>query len=125
MSFPEGHEFAKKKAERHRELRPRRAAHADGHARWACGSSWARPVEEVADQPALSEEELLERLKAEFGAEEVFDDGGRDLTMPQPPNMNQMLKQVQQMQAEMAKAQEELKNERVEASAGGGTVKVV
>ena len=45
--------------------------------------------------------------------------------MPQPPNMNQMLKQVQQMQAEMAKAQEALKNERVEASAGGGTVKVV
>ena len=45
--------------------------------------------------------------------------------MPQPPNMNQMLKQVQQMQAEMAKAQEELKNERVEATAGGGTVKVV
>ena len=45
--------------------------------------------------------------------------------MPQPPNMNQMLKQVQQMQAEMAKAQEELKNETVEASAGGGTVTVV
>jgi len=45
--------------------------------------------------------------------------------MPQPPNMNQMLKQVQQMQEEMAKAQEELKNERVEATAGGGTVKVV
>jgi DNA-binding YbaB/EbfC family protein len=45
--------------------------------------------------------------------------------MPQPPNMNQMLKQVQQMQAEMAKAQEELKNEIVEATSGGGTVKVV
>ena len=43
--------------------------------------------------------------------------------MPQP-NMNQMLKQVQQMQAEMAKAQEELKNEVVEATAGGGTVTV-
>ena len=43
--------------------------------------------------------------------------------MPQP-NMNKMLKQVQQMQAEMAKAQEELKREIVEATAGGGTVTV-
>ena len=40
--------------------------------------------------------------------------------MPQQPNMNQMLKQVQQMQAEMMKAQESLKDEVVEASAGGG-----
>jgi DNA-binding YbaB/EbfC family protein len=44
--------------------------------------------------------------------------------MPQPPNMNQMLKQVQQMQAEMMKAQETLKDEIVEASAGGGMVTV-
>jgi nucleoid-associated protein EbfC len=44
--------------------------------------------------------------------------------MPQGPNLNQLLKQAQQMQAEMAKAQEELKNETVEASAGGGMVKV-
>ena len=44
--------------------------------------------------------------------------------MPQPPNMNQMLKQVQQMQAERMKAQEGLKNEIVEASAGGGMVTV-
>src|SRR3712207_8182052 len=39
-------------------------------------------------------------------------------------DMNKMLKQVQQMQAEMAKAQEELANEVVEASAGGGMVTV-
>jgi DNA-binding YbaB/EbfC family protein len=44
--------------------------------------------------------------------------------MPQPPNLNQMMKQVQQMQAEMAKAQEELKSATVEASAGGGMVHV-
>ena len=45
--------------------------------------------------------------------------------MPQGPNLNQLLKQAQQMQAEMAKAQEQLKQETVEASAGGGMVKVV
>jgi nucleoid-associated protein EbfC len=40
------------------------------------------------------------------------------------PNMNAMMKQVQKMQADMMKAQEELKNEIVEASAGGGMVTV-
>ena len=40
------------------------------------------------------------------------------------PNMNAMMKQVQKMQADMIKAQEELKNEVVEASAGGGMVTV-
>src|SRR3954470_2041473 len=40
------------------------------------------------------------------------------------PNLNQMMQQVQKMQADMAKAQEELKNEVVEASAGGGMVTV-
>jgi nucleoid-associated protein EbfC len=44
--------------------------------------------------------------------------------MPQPPNFNKMMKQVQQMQTDMAKAQDELKNEVVEASAGGGMVTV-
>jgi len=44
--------------------------------------------------------------------------------MAQQPNLNQLLKQAQQMQAEMAKAQEQLKDETVEASAGGGMVKV-
>ena len=45
--------------------------------------------------------------------------------MPQPPNMQQMLKQVQKMQQDMVAAQEQLKNETVEASAGGGMVTVV
>jgi nucleoid-associated protein EbfC len=40
------------------------------------------------------------------------------------PNMQAMMKQVQKMQADMVKAQEELKNEIVEASAGGGMVTV-
>ncbi|HEY6776689.1 MAG TPA: YbaB/EbfC family nucleoid-associated protein [Thermoleophilaceae bacterium] len=44
--------------------------------------------------------------------------------MAKQPNLNQMMRQVQQMQAEMMKAQEELKNEVVEASAGGGMVTV-
>ena len=43
--------------------------------------------------------------------------------MPQP-NMQQLLKQAQKMQEDMIKAQESLKDEVVEASAGGGMVKV-
>src|SRR5918912_1380798 len=42
--------------------------------------------------------------------------------MPQPPNMQQMMKQVQKMQQDMLEAQEQLKHEEVEASAGGGMV---
>jgi nucleoid-associated protein EbfC len=47
--------------------------------------------------------------------------------MPKPPqmgNMQQMLQQVQKMQHEMEAVQEQLKNEVVEASAGGGMVTV-
>ena len=40
-------------------------------------------------------------------------------------DINKLMKQATQMQAEMAKAQEELANETVEASAGGGMVTVV
>jgi DNA-binding YbaB/EbfC family protein len=43
---------------------------------------------------------------------------------PRMPNMQQMMQQVQKMQQEMQAAQEQLKDEIVEASAGGGTVKV-
>ena len=39
-------------------------------------------------------------------------------------DMNKMLQQVQELQAQMAKAQEELASETVEASAGGGMVTV-
>src|SRR3954447_17639855 len=44
--------------------------------------------------------------------------------MRQPPNMQQMMKQVQKMQEDMLEAQEALKHEEVEGSAGGGMVKV-
>jgi DNA-binding YbaB/EbfC family protein len=43
---------------------------------------------------------------------------------PQMPNMQQMMAQVQKMQHDMQVAQEELANEVVEASAGGGMVTV-
>src|ERR1051325_12154088 len=38
--------------------------------------------------------------------------------------MNKMMEQVQQMQSQMQQAQEELKNETVQATAGGGMVTV-
>ncbi len=44
--------------------------------------------------------------------------------MPGGMDMGKLLKQAQQMQAEMMQAQESLKDEIVEASAGGGMVKV-
>jgi DNA-binding YbaB/EbfC family protein len=40
-------------------------------------------------------------------------------------DINKMMQQVQQMQAEMMKAQEQLATETVEASAGGGMVTVI
>ncbi len=40
-------------------------------------------------------------------------------------DMGKMMKQVQKMQADMAKAQEDLKEMTVEAASGGGAVRVV
>jgi nucleoid-associated protein EbfC len=45
--------------------------------------------------------------------------------MPQPPNIQQMLKQAQEMMAAQEQAQAALKQQQVEASAGGGMVKAV
>jgi DNA-binding YbaB/EbfC family protein len=44
---------------------------------------------------------------------------------PRVPNMQQMMAQVQKMQKDMELAQEQLKDEVVEASAGGGMVTVI
>ena len=41
------------------------------------------------------------------------------------PQYQKMMKHVQEMQAKMARAQEELAHETIEASAGGGMVTVV
>jgi nucleoid-associated protein EbfC len=43
---------------------------------------------------------------------------------PRMPNMQQMLAQMQKVQEDMARAQEQLKDELVEGSAGGGMVRV-
>ncbi len=43
--------------------------------------------------------------------------------MPNQKQLNQMMRQMQKMQADMAAAQEALANETVEGSAGGGAVK--
>jgi DNA polymerase-3 subunit gamma/tau len=74
VSFPEGNEFACKTADRHVGL-------LQGSLRTLLGRSvavrlelGAEELDEVAERPAMSEDELLERLKAEFQAEEVFDD---------------------------------------------------
>lgn len=40
-------------------------------------------------------------------------------------NVGKMMKQIQKMQGDMAKVQDELKNMTVEATSGGGVVKVV
>lgn len=42
-----------------------------------------------------------------------------------PGNMNNMIKQAQKMQQDMLRAQQELEGKTVEASVGGGAVKVV
>jgi len=45
--------------------------------------------------------------------------------MPQPPNLQKMLAEAQAMLAQQQEAQEKLKEQSVDASAGGGMVKVV
>jgi len=51
--------------------------------------------------------------------------GPKNFGMGGMPNMNQMLKQAQKLQEEMARTQAELQQRTVEATAGGGAVQVV
>ena len=121
VAFPPDAAFVKKKAEANRELVQRALRGLTGG---AFNVAYELRDDAAPAGPALlGEEELIERLRAEFAAEEVFDER-RGVAMAGQPNLNQMMKQVQKMQADMAKAQEELKNEVVEASAGGGMVTV-
>ena len=75
----------------------------------------------VDDEPApeepASEEEIIELMKGTFDAREVSDES---MSM----DFNKMMEQVQQMQAQVQQAQEELKDETVQATAGGGMVTV-
>jgi DNA polymerase-3 subunit gamma/tau len=76
VSFPEGNEFACKTADRHVGLLQTALRTLVGRSIGVRLELGDEEPEEVAAAPPLSEEELLERLKAEFKAEEVFDEEG-------------------------------------------------
>ena len=61
----------------------------------------------------------MARFNRNFGGSNKSSGGGGN------NNMQQLLKQAQQMQKEMEAAQEELSEMTVEATSGGGAVKVV
>jgi DNA polymerase-3 subunit gamma/tau len=74
VSFPEGAEFSRKKADANRELLQTALRGLTGRSVGVKFDLGAPPPGEDEPLAALSEDELLERLKAEFKAEEVFDD---------------------------------------------------
>jgi DNA polymerase-3 subunit gamma/tau len=74
VSFPEGAEFSRKKADANRDLLQAALRGVTGHSLGVVFDLSAPPPGEGEPRPALTEEELLERLKAEFKAEEVFED---------------------------------------------------
>jgi DNA polymerase III subunit gamma/tau len=73
VSFPEGAEFSRKKADANRELLQTALRGLTGRSLGVTFDLSAPPPGEGEPRPAMSEDELLERLKAEFKAEEVFD----------------------------------------------------
>ena len=86
---------------------------------FAVGEAPADAADETDPDAPTSEEDFVSLFKDTFDAHEVREEAG-----PMKMDMNKMLKQVQEMQEQMAKAQEELAGETVEASAGGGMVRV-
>jgi DNA polymerase-3 subunit gamma/tau len=73
VAFPSGAEFSKKKAEANRELLGAVLKGLTGHA-FELAYEVHGAAGPGAPAAALGEEELLDRLRAEFGATEVFDD---------------------------------------------------
>jgi len=71
ISFPRGAEFSKRKADSNRDLLKTALHTVTGH---SLAVEFELSGEEPAQAPVLSEAELLERLKSEFGAEELVDD---------------------------------------------------
>jgi DNA polymerase-3 subunit gamma/tau len=74
VSFPEDAEFSRKKAEANRERLQTALRGLTGHSLAVTFDLGAPPPGDGEQAPPMSEEELLDRLKAEFQAEEVFDD---------------------------------------------------
>jgi DNA polymerase-3 subunit gamma/tau len=76
VSFPEGAEFSRKKADANSGLLQTALRGLTGRSLGITFDLSAPPPGEGEPQPAMSEDELLDRLKAEFQAEEVFDEEG-------------------------------------------------
>ena len=77
VAFPEDAAFVRKKAEANRELVQRARSEVFGGRRLAIVYELRGDV--AADTAAtLADEELIERLRAEFAAEEIFDDEEKD-----------------------------------------------
>jgi DNA polymerase-3 subunit gamma/tau len=74
VSFPEGAEFSRKKADANRVLLQTALRGLTGRSLEIAFDLLAPPPGEGEPRPVMSEDELLERLKAEFKAEEIFDD---------------------------------------------------
>ena len=130
LAWPESSAFLKRKAEdpANRELIAKAIRSVTGSSLRLAYELRAEgdplPVAAVAATPKLSDEDLVQRFKDEFDAEEIASGTrGADL-MPQPPNLQKMLAEAQAMLAAQQEAQEKLKEQKVEASSGGGMVKV-